>query len=496
MLCANNHVHSTHDGHVKLNVFVENETDDTVEVKFVIKDTGIGIEEEVLKRLFQPFSQGDASTARKFGGTGLGLTISKNLLELMNGRMELSSTKGEGTTATFWIPFKKPQKANSATGPLSDRLQGETSVSCNSPPLGGTSTGSGEQADTRSAWRQSSISLSTADSQEELPMPDRSKIFILVVEDNAINQQIAIRTIKKLGFQVAAAWNGKEALEYLSEASAGKKRKPDIILMDVQMPLIDGYLCTHLLRHHIPYRTYVKDVPIVAMTASAIQGDKEKCKRAGMDDYLSKPVKSKTLEKMLLRWCTTKREDLSPVTSNCSETGEHCRSADIPAVGLNDGEFPSDLDLNAYNDVEDEGSSLATPMGPVRVAEGPSQGSGAGDGAGETEQSPTAGYFSSDSVPGRGVPAATKPQGDPGEQTMLGQAEQLVDSAEYPTRPSMDKTPTSSTFVNHSRDSSQGEALTEENLGKLQEEQREAQEEKDRKSKGLQEEQNRELQGA
>ncbi|KAK3951777.1 putative histidine kinase [Pseudoneurospora amorphoporcata] len=471
---ATNSIKFTHEGHVKLDVFVEQETDDTIEVKFVIRDTGIGIKEEVLKRLFQPFSQGDPSTARKFGGTGLGLTISKNLLELMNGRIALASKQDEGTTATFWIPFKKPQKENSATGPLSDRLQGEASVSCKSP-LPADQEPSGLSGEQRSAWRQSSISLSTTTSQEELTMTDRSKIFILVVEDNEINQQIAIRTIKKLGFQVAAAWNGKEALEYLSEASAGKKRKPDIILMDVQMPLIDGYLCTHLLRHHVPYRTYVRDVPIVAMTASAIQGDKEKCKRAGMDDYLSKPVKSKTLEKMLVRWCTTKREELSLTTPQCSESGEHCRSADIPAVGLNEGE-PSDLDLNAHGDVEDEGSSLATPMGPVRVAEGVSQSGGAGDG--QVQHSPTGGYFSSRSASEQGVPGTTTNlTGDPGAQTVLVQADQLVASAEYQIRPSVEETATSSTLVNQSTQT-QGEALTEENLVKLQ----------------LQEEQNKELQ--
>ncbi|KAJ0357917.1 hypothetical protein COL154_009665 [Colletotrichum chrysophilum] len=115
---------------------------------------------------------------------------------------------------------------------------------------------------------------------------------------SAINQQIATKTIMKLGFKVTAAWNGKDALEYMAAAKDGKHPKPDIILMDVQMPVIDGYKCTHLLRHHVPYKAYVRDIPIVAMTASAIQGDKEKCTKAGMDDYLSKPVKSKTLERI------------------------------------------------------------------------------------------------------------------------------------------------------------------------------------------------------
>lgn len=142
----------------------------------------------------------------------------------------------------------------------------------------------------------------------------------------------------KLGFSVTAAWNGKEALEYMVAAQQGKHAKPDIILMDVQMPVIDGYKCTHLLRHHVPYKTYVRDIPIVAMTASAIQGDKEKCKRAGMDDYLAKPVKSKTLERMLVRWSLVKRPKGQIVNgpdsamSDCSDTAEHCSNADIPGV--------------------------------------------------------------------------------------------------------------------------------------------------------------------
>lgn len=107
--------------------------------------------------------------------------------------------------------------------------------------------------------------------------------------------------------------------------------------MDVQMPVIDGYKCTHLLRHHLPYKTLVKDVPIVAMTASAIQGDREKCTKAGMDDYLPKPVTMPVLERMLVRWCLTPRlnhnsSEIEP--SECSEASEHCDNASIPHIGL------------------------------------------------------------------------------------------------------------------------------------------------------------------
>lgn len=126
-------------------------------------------------------------------------------------------------------------------------------------------------------------------------------------------------------------------------ASKGINPKPDIILMDVQMPIIDGYKCTHLLRHHLPYKTLVHDVPIVAMTASAIQGDREKCTRAGMDDYLPKPVRGPILEKMLIRWCHTRRQGTTPPdpsTSDCSEKSEHCDNADIPHVGIEESDMP------------------------------------------------------------------------------------------------------------------------------------------------------------
>jgi CheY-like chemotaxis protein len=113
------------------------------------------------------------------------------------------------------------------------------------------------------------------------------------------------------------------------------------------MPVIDGYKCTHLLRYHHPYKTYVQDVPIVAMTASAIQGDREKCKKAGMDDYLAKPVRSKVLEKMLLRWARQRPiQNTAPSSqtqgsedSECSNAGEHCDNADIPGVEHDDNDF-------------------------------------------------------------------------------------------------------------------------------------------------------------
>ena len=125
-----------------------------------------------------------------------------------------------------------------------------------------------------------------------------------MVEDNPINQQIALKTIKKLKFSVNAVWNGQEALDYLVKPPSADHPKPDIILMDVQMPVMDGYRAPYTIRHAEPFTKdlRIRNTPIVAMTASAIQGDREKCESAGMNDYLSKPVKSHVLEKMLVKW--------------------------------------------------------------------------------------------------------------------------------------------------------------------------------------------------
>ncbi|TLS29677.1 hypothetical protein PpBr36_00850 [Pyricularia pennisetigena] len=341
-----NSIKFTKQGHVRFSVVKERETPDIIEIKFVVEDTGIGIDAQVRSRLFQPFSQGDASTARRFGGTGLGLTISKNLLELMKGRMTLESTEGRGTTATFWIPFNRPPNGNYEGNlvhidSIPDRLQSDISVSCNS--LGeseqiSTAATKG-QADSRSSTpngnksasslrRKPSIALGPASPVlADLSMADRAAMHVLLVEDNLIIQQIAIKNIKKLGFNVGAVWNGKEALAYLEAAQGGKHPKPDIILMDVQMPVLDGYRTVHLLRNHSPYKAYVNDVPIVAMTASAIQGDREKCMQAGMDDYLAKPVKSKLLEKMLVRW-TKDRRKLPEMTAGLSCSSSDCGASD------------------------------------------------------------------------------------------------------------------------------------------------------------------------
>lgn len=251
-----------------------------------------------------------------------------------------------------------------------------------------------------------------------------------------VNQKIATKTISKLGFQVSAAWNGKEALDYMLGATQGTNPKPDLILMDVQMPIIDGYKCTHLLRHHMPYRTIVQDVPIVAMTASAIQGDREKCTKAGMDDYLSKPVTMSILERMLVRWCLAKHKTSKKYAvsaSDCSEQREHCDNADIPHV---------EIEEEGKRTLADASNSPITPR-PLTTN-------------GEQEQSP----FES--------PAAMelaqqirRPEGEKEWSSQL-QETKLIDAAGGPT-----------SFRSKSfQDQPAGAALTEENMNKLKQENR------------------------
>ncbi|KAL8994459.1 MAG: hypothetical protein Q9169_005583 [Polycauliona sp. 2 TL-2023] len=207
------------------------------------------------------------------------------LVELMKGQIALESKLDSGTKATFSIPFNKSQFPSGAPlvdiGALPAHLQPEDRSMKSMP-----------QSPTEGSVQADPVA-------EDIQKIDRKTTHVLVVEDNAINQQIALKTIKKFGFSVNAVWNGQEALDYLAmqEPSPAHPR-PDIILMDVQMPLLDGYAATHEIRHHSHFRT----TPIIAMTASAIQGDKEKCQKAGMDDYIAKPVNREHLETMLLKW--------------------------------------------------------------------------------------------------------------------------------------------------------------------------------------------------
>nr|POE47989.1 hybrid signal transduction histidine kinase k [Quercus suber] len=266
-------------GSVTVRATVENETADEIHVRVSVTDTGIGISEEAQKKLFLPFSQADSSTARSYGGTGLGLSICKAIIEnVMKGKIWLESKPGEGTTVSFSLPFQKVKPAVNGEAPRS------------------TPVGHGREADPMSIFSPSATEGQNDRFFTSLAGVPRERIKVAVAEDNPINQKIAISFVKKLGFRCEAYNDGQQALNALGRAS--QNGDPfHLVLMDVQMPVLDGYNATREIRKHED--PVVRDVLIIAMTASAIRGDREKCLEAGMNNYLAKPVRADTLKQML-----------------------------------------------------------------------------------------------------------------------------------------------------------------------------------------------------
>ncbi|MBV9266579.1 MAG: response regulator, partial [Acidobacteriaceae bacterium] len=221
---------------------------------FTVEDTGIGIPHEKQAAIFQSFSQADGSTTRKFGGTGLGLTISSQLAKLMGGRIWVESTPGEGSSFHFTVKASVPER-ELATSKSAGKVRHQA------PAIGSNDSGS-------------------------LAEPLR-RLAVLLAEDNPVNQKLACKLLEKRGHSVVVAENGREALDCL-EATLF-----DLILMDVSMPELDGLAATEAIR--LRERDTGKHIPIIAMTAHAMNGDRERCLAAGMDSYISKPVKADEL---------------------------------------------------------------------------------------------------------------------------------------------------------------------------------------------------------
>ena len=245
----------TREGHVQLQVEIVGWTPSGVQLRFQVTDTGIGISENGLAKLFSSFSQADASTTRKFGGTGLGLAISQRLVQLMGGSIEVNSKVGEGSC--FWF-----------------ELELELGVGAEH----GEETGANSEANPYANLRPDGTTLT-------LP--------ILVAEDNPTNQKLALRMLERLGYQAVLAEDGEAAVELV------KKREFGAILMDCQMPNMDGYQATMEIRK-LPGPK--GDLPIIALTANAMKGDEIRCLTAGMDDYLTKPVKPAEVAEKLDKW--------------------------------------------------------------------------------------------------------------------------------------------------------------------------------------------------
>lgn len=248
-----NAVKFTPKGEVRVHVYVIGQEGADAKLGFEITDTGIGIAEDKLDKLFKPFSQVDSSTTRQYGGTGLGLVICEKLTTLMGGGIEVKSELQKGSTFRFWITAKiaPDVQESDEIGPKTDETERKLH----------------------------------ADFASRHPMT------ILVAEDNKVNQIVIMNTLSKLGYHADLAQNGLEVLDQV------RKIGYDVILMDMQMPKMDGLEATRQIRAQNTAHPF-----IIAMTANALQQDKEKCFEAGMDDYLSKPVILDDLVVLLEKW--------------------------------------------------------------------------------------------------------------------------------------------------------------------------------------------------
>lgn len=264
-------------GSVTVRSRTEYEDDREIRVTCSVADTGIGITQEQVSRLFKPFSQADSSTQRSYGGSGLGLSICKALVNVLDGKIWLESQLGVGTTVSFTITF--PKAPNSA-------IASNTEVSAKDP-------------DPMATWSSDLDGVTPRTSTAsffDLTQIPRDQIRICIAEDNPINQKIAVSFVVKLGFKCEAFSDGLQAYEALRRKSA-ENQPFHLVLMDVQMPVLDGYAATEAIRKDDD--PAVRGVLIIAMTASAIRGDREKCLQAGMNNYLAKPVRAAVLKSML-----------------------------------------------------------------------------------------------------------------------------------------------------------------------------------------------------
>jgi hypothetical protein len=271
----------TETGSVRLEVNLAGQENDGITILCPVIDTGIGIDTSTAPRLFAPFTQADSSTRRRYGGAGLGLAITHRLLGLLGGSIGVESQLGKGSRFWFLLPLKLPVAT--------------PRVSRDSIEKG--AEGVAEEV----AGRTAGDTVAAARSQAEVGGPLLPPIApggprVLIVEDNPINQIVALRALTGLGYQAELAPGGEEAL------AAFARDRFDVILMDCQMPGMDGYQVAAEIRRLEALAAAARPTPIIAMTANVIEGDQEKCAEAGMNDYLAKPMRLAPLARTLARW--------------------------------------------------------------------------------------------------------------------------------------------------------------------------------------------------
>lgn len=299
-----NAVKFTQHGEIKVAVSLEQIDNDRIRIHNSITDTGIGIPADKINKLFKPFSQVDGTEGKNFGGTGLGLVICKEFTNLMEGDISVKSNQGAGSQFNFSVVLKKQHISAEQLKELAENeLKFEKDLAQNA-----------------------SIDL-------KANYEKRKEYKLLLAEDNLINQKVVIRMLNSAGYQVDAVMNGEQVLRVYSQ------KNYDLILMDVQMPEVDGYTATKKIREMEPHKN---SVPIIAITAHALVGDREKCIEAGMNEYISKPVIAKEIVLLIDRLLKIDQVNVKAETEEKKESGLFDFER-LKQISLGDPVFEKDL---------------------------------------------------------------------------------------------------------------------------------------------------------
>ncbi|MFA4923906.1 MAG: response regulator [Ignavibacteriaceae bacterium] len=329
-----NAVKFTEHGQIRITVASEKVDHERIKIISAIEDTGMGIPKDKMDALFKSFSQVDGTMSRKYGGTGLGLAICKELVSLMNGSIKVDPDYTRGSRFVFSVILKK-QKNTSLFSAIKSQAKTSERVAA-----------------------QKEMPHQQTLSKEDLK-DQRSRFKILLAEDNPVNQKVASKILAQAGFQIDAVNNGKEALETMLAAA-----QYDLILMDIQMPIMDGWTATQKIRE---IKGIGETIPIIAMTAHALIGDRDKCLAAGMNDYISKPIKTDEFITLLDKWLNVGKNNGEAIQEekhfNAEEKSQVFDKVHFSSMSTDDREFEKDL-ISTF--LEDTADRLVKLEGHIR----------------------------------------------------------------------------------------------------------------------------------